>query len=76
MGRNFFTDKFKALNAKSSRFSGVSLTALGILGFAGTASAQDVELDTKPILEDIYSTTDEDGIHSVSYTHLTLPTKA
>ena len=52
MGRNFFTDKFKAFNSKGklkgSRLSGVSLTALGILGFAGTASAQDAEVETVP----------------------------
>ena len=52
MGRNFFTDKYKAFNSKGklkgSRLSGVSLTALGILGFAGTASAQDAEVETVP----------------------------
>ena len=52
MGRNFFTDKFKAFNSKdkprNGRLSGVSLTALGILGFAGAASAQDAEVETVP----------------------------
>ncbi|MEP3655567.1 MAG: cadherin domain-containing protein [Litorimonas sp.] len=48
MTRSFFTDKRAALNGYKARLSGVSLTALAMLGVARTVSAAEAMVETPP----------------------------
>ena len=74
MGDNGIPDNIKAIQDLAKQYTGMNIEKVGIWGHSGGGFAS-----TRAILEypDFYDVAvSSAGSHAVSYTHLTLPTKA